>query len=131
MTFDYYIIENFISKLFNIQGYGHVFYLVILRVSVRVMVFNATFNNISVMSWWSVLLVEETGVLGENHRPVASHWQMAILSENLVIAWLSDRCLMPSEQFFSYIMVKTSYISIRWWWCPLCTRPTLKRVGFL
>ena len=27
---------------------------------VRVMVFNATFNNISVISWWSVLLVEET-----------------------------------------------------------------------
>ena len=26
------------------------------------MVFNATFNNISVMSWQSVLLVEETGV---------------------------------------------------------------------
>ena len=26
------------------------------------MVFNATFNNISVMSWRSVLLVEETGV---------------------------------------------------------------------
>jgi hypothetical protein len=23
----------------------------------------------------SILLVEETGVLGENHRPVASHWQ--------------------------------------------------------
>ena len=37
------------------------------------MVFNATVNNISVMSWWSVLLVEETGVPGENHRPVASH----------------------------------------------------------
>jgi hypothetical protein len=26
---------------------------------VRVMVLNVTFNNISVMSWWSVLLVEE------------------------------------------------------------------------
>jgi hypothetical protein len=26
------------------------------------MVFNVTFNNISVISWWSVLLVEETGV---------------------------------------------------------------------
>jgi hypothetical protein len=26
------------------------------------MLFNATFNNISVRSWWSVLLVEETGV---------------------------------------------------------------------
>jgi len=32
------------------------------------MVFNATFNNISVISWWSVLLVEETRVPGENHR---------------------------------------------------------------
>jgi hypothetical protein len=37
------------------------------------MVFNATFNNISVISWLSVLMVEETGVSGENHRPVASH----------------------------------------------------------
>jgi hypothetical protein len=35
--------------------------------------FNATFNNISVISWQSVLLVEETGVRGENHRPGASH----------------------------------------------------------
>jgi len=30
------------------------------------MVFNPTFNNISVISWRSVLLVEETGVPGEN-----------------------------------------------------------------
>jgi hypothetical protein len=43
------------------------------------MVFNASFNNISVISWWSVLLMEETG---ENHRPVASHWQT--LSHNVV-----------------------------------------------
>jgi hypothetical protein len=34
---------------------------------VRVMVFNATFNNISVISWQSVLLVEESGVPIENH----------------------------------------------------------------
>jgi hypothetical protein len=39
------------------------------------MVFFATLNNISVISWRSVLLVEEAGVHGENHRPVASHWQ--------------------------------------------------------
>jgi hypothetical protein len=39
------------------------------------MVFNATFNRISVISWRSVLLVDETGVPRENHRPVASHWQ--------------------------------------------------------
>ena len=37
------------------------------------LVFNTTFENISVKSWRSVLLVEETGVGGENHRPVASH----------------------------------------------------------
>ena len=40
------------------------------------MTFNAAFNNIS------VLLVQETGVSGENHRPVASHWQT--LSHNVV-----------------------------------------------
>ena len=39
----------------------------------RVMVFNATFNNISVISLRSVLLVEETRLPGENHRPAASH----------------------------------------------------------
>ena len=43
---------------------------------VRVMVFNAIFNNIS------VLLMEETGVPGENHRLVASHGQT--LSHNVV-----------------------------------------------
>ena len=34
--------------------------------------FNDTFNNSSIISWWSVLLVEETEVPGENYRPVAS-----------------------------------------------------------
>jgi len=33
---------------------------------VCLMVFNANFNNISVISWRSVLLVEETEGLGEN-----------------------------------------------------------------
>jgi len=37
------------------------------------MEFNGTVNNISVISWRSVLLVEETRVPGENHRPAASH----------------------------------------------------------
>ena len=36
---------------------------------------NAIFNNISVVSWRSVLLVEETGIPGENYWPVVSHWQ--------------------------------------------------------
>ena len=38
------------------------------------MVFNATFNNISVnILWRSVLLVKETGVPRENHRYVTCH----------------------------------------------------------
>ena len=52
------------------------FYFVCLQILFRVegdMVFNATFNNISAISWQSVLLVEETAVPGENHRPAVSH----------------------------------------------------------
>jgi hypothetical protein len=40
------------------------------------MVFNATFNNISVISWRSVLLVEET------EEPIGGNWQT--LSHNVV-----------------------------------------------
>jgi hypothetical protein len=43
-----------------------------LRLRVRVMVFNVTFTYISVISWRPVLLVEETGIPGENHRHAAS-----------------------------------------------------------
>jgi hypothetical protein len=37
------------------------------------MVFNATFNNISVISWWSVLLVEKTRAPGENGTQTAMY----------------------------------------------------------
>ena len=46
------------------------------------MMFNATFNSISVISWQSVLLVEETGVPRENHQPAASQTQT--LSHNVI-----------------------------------------------
>ena len=51
---------------------------------VRVMVFNVTFNNISVIVWRSVLLVvvEETGVLRENYQPSTSNCKT--LSQNIV-----------------------------------------------
>ena len=48
----------------------------IVIVRARIMKLNATFNNISVISSQSVLLMAETEVLGENHRPAASHWQL-------------------------------------------------------
>jgi hypothetical protein len=44
-----------------------------LDIWVRVLVFNATFNDISAISLQSVLLMEETGVSGENQQPAASH----------------------------------------------------------
>jgi hypothetical protein len=43
-----------------------------IMVKVRVIVFNATFNNMSVISRQSVLLVEETGVPREKHQPSLS-----------------------------------------------------------
>jgi hypothetical protein len=50
-------------------------YWIWFTLSVSVMVFNVNFNSISVILWRSVLLVEETGVSGENHRPAVSNWQ--------------------------------------------------------
>ena len=47
------------------------------------------FNNIPVISWRSVLLVEETGVAGENHQPVASHGQT--VSHNVSSAHRHER----------------------------------------
>jgi hypothetical protein len=60
------------------EWHVHIFLSIItfhLLVWFGLWVFNATFNNISVISWRSVLLVEETGVPGEKYWPVASHWQ--------------------------------------------------------
>ena len=39
---------------------------------VRLRVLKAIFNNISIISWWSVLLVKISRVLGENDQPVSS-----------------------------------------------------------
>ena len=64
------------SKLFFINT-DHRYWI-----RVCLMVFNATFNNISLISCRSVLLVEETWGPGENNRPVASYWQT--LSHNVV-----------------------------------------------
>jgi len=46
------------------------------------MLSKATFNSISVTSWRPIVLMEETRVPGENHRPVASHRQTS--SHNVV-----------------------------------------------
>ena len=56
-----YSIQHYVIKIVKIE-----MLLKMLKLGVRVMVFNDT----SVISWQSVVLVEETG---ENHRPVGSH----------------------------------------------------------
>ena len=56
-------IKDLIIGKVNIKGFGFGLWC-----------FNATFNNISTISWRSFVLVEESGVLGEtHHRPDASH----------------------------------------------------------
>ena len=67
------------------------------------MVFNAPFNNMSVISWRSVLLVEETGVPGENHQPVAIHWQT--LSHNVVSSAPPHEQDSNSQQCFIWTQV--------------------------
>jgi hypothetical protein len=58
-----YALSNLKPGIFNnyIRMYN-IYLRKYLVVMVVVMVFNATFNNISAIMWWSVLLVEETGV---------------------------------------------------------------------
>ena len=55
------LLNNRVQRNFFVEGFkGELICVNMLRVFA--MVFNATFNNISVISWRSVLLVEETGV---------------------------------------------------------------------
>ena len=49
-----------------------------IGVSVSAMVINATFNNVSAVSWQSALLVEEARLPWENYRHVAIHWTNVI-----------------------------------------------------
>ena len=66
-------------------------FLIETLIGVRVMVFNATFNNISVISWQSVLLVEETRGPRENHRQTLSHNVVHLTMINIRTHFSGDR----------------------------------------
>ena len=69
----------------------------------------ATFNNISVLSWRSVLLVEESR---ENHRPAANQWQT--LSHNVVLRhWLTD-CIVSCKSNYNTITATMAPYLIGW-----------------
>jgi hypothetical protein len=64
------------------------------------MVFNTTFNNISVILWQPVLVVEEAGV-------VFWHWELSWQIVTLRHSLISVSQLLPSQsvlQYFSYIV---------------------------
>jgi hypothetical protein len=80
---------------------------------VRVMVFSATFNNIWVILWQSVLLVEETRVPRENHWSAASHWQ--ILSHNVVsstprLSGIQTHNVSGDSHWLAYVVVNPPII---------------------
>jgi hypothetical protein len=52
-------------------------------------VFNATFNNISAISWRTVLLVEEIKLPGEHQRAAfpVDYWQMRGRRDHMVVGF--------------------------------------------
>jgi len=80
------------------------------------MVLNATFNNISAISWRSVLLIGEIEVPVENHQPAANHFQT--LSQNDVsntphhepttLVVMSTDCIGSSKSNFHTITSTTA-----------------------
>ena len=76
----YSLISCFFGRYSNMQWYRYM--NIAYWLFVCLMMINAPFSKISVISLRSILLVEETGGSAENRRAVASHWQT--LSHNVV-----------------------------------------------
>ena len=67
---------------------------------VMVIMINATFNNISAISWRTISLVEETGVPGKNRWPAASIWQ----------SWIEYTAPWEGFELTTSVVIGTDYI---------------------
>jgi hypothetical protein len=67
----------------------------------RVMVFNATFNTILVISWRSILLGEAAGVPRENHLPAVSRWRDAYIMMTSGIYTLTSLSLNETHSHYT------------------------------
>ena len=73
------IIDTIIFRVQWLSNIYHASRLIVEQVNsvydlIWFIVFNATFSNISAISWRPVLVVEEIGVPGETHRPWTNNW---------------------------------------------------------
>jgi hypothetical protein len=92
------------------------------------MVFISTFNNISVISWRSVLLLGETGGPGEKYRQGLlsfNRWHIRYQFEDCVIIFKKHRSIMRNimsccyAQEYTYISLKLSVLECRYLFCHL------------
>ena len=75
------------------------------------MVFNAAINYISVISWPSVLLVEETRVPGETHQVTDTLYHMLYCDELTTLVVIDTDCIGSCKSKYHTITTTTAPIS--------------------
>jgi hypothetical protein len=77
----------------------------------RIVAFNVTFNNILVILWWSVLLMEITGVPRENHRPGARQ-DINIITSKLTVKIRKNRLVNYCKIIFYFKYRRSWYTNV-------------------